>query len=122
MKVKLPLKGPEAEARWRRHVDQQRASGLTKKAYCNKHQMPDHALDYWINKFAKLSRVEVKESSKRFIAAEVGAPSGDSSFGKASASSVLRVILPDGTRIEASGGDMSSLAALAAMMRGRTAP
>lgn len=35
-------------AQWFRHVEQWRASGLTRSAYCQQHGLTVHAFGYWI--------------------------------------------------------------------------
>ncbi len=42
----------EARERWRRHIEDFNASGLSRKDYCAKHQINVYTLDYWREKFS----------------------------------------------------------------------
>ena len=116
MKVKMTSQGSPLDEHWRQHIDRQRASGLTKGAYCRKHKMKDHALDYWITKLAASS------PKSRFVAVEVKEAASAQQSTRGAMAGVMRIVLPDGTRIESQDGDMSSLVQLAALMRGRVSP
>jgi len=41
---------------WQAHVTAQQESGLTRAAYCRRHELSYHALTYWQNKLSKASR------------------------------------------------------------------
>lgn len=81
--------------------------------------MKDHALGYWIT---KLALGQPKAGKGRFVAVEVNPVSPAQQVAGAVHVGVTRIVLPDGTRIESQEGDMSALATLAALIRGRMAP
>lgn len=63
MKRTIPRQGPEAESIWRQRLEEQRASGLSKSAYCREHRLKDHALTYWTTKFNKEAKTKATDAS-----------------------------------------------------------
>ncbi len=47
---------PERERHWRRHLEQQRTSGLTARAYCRAHGLAETAFHYWQRTIAERDR------------------------------------------------------------------
>ena len=108
MTSKLPIRGPEADARWRDHIDRYRASGLSKVEYCRKHGMSDHALDYWLKKFKDARHTQQPASFVRVDIPPVARARG------------LRLSLPGGVTVDvADDFDVAQVAKLIVAIGGR---
>jgi transposase-like protein len=65
---------------WQRHDEEQRRSGLTIRAYCERHQLKKHNLNYWREKFRRTGAkspkgfvrvVEKKQESETLVVARL---------------------------------------------------
>lgn len=54
----MALKNPDQAAFWQQHVDAQKVSGLSRRAYCLKHGLKDHQLIYYIGRCEKQTSTE----------------------------------------------------------------
>jgi hypothetical protein len=52
---------------WRQHVEAFRSSGLSRKAYCRKHRLNIHSLDYWRKRLKRDFGPGSPESINRFV-------------------------------------------------------
>ena len=59
--------GRDKAEHWRQHVEAFRSSGLSRKAYCRKHQLNIHSLDYWRKRLNRDSGQGSPESMNRFV-------------------------------------------------------
>lgn len=57
--------------RWRQHIDTYKTSGLTRKAYCRKHRLNIHQLDYWRKRLNRASEVKPSINKNDFIQVQV---------------------------------------------------
>ncbi len=60
---------PETRNRWLQRVEEFKASGLTRKAYCEKYQINVSTLDYWREKLE--SKEKRKASQSNWIPLEI---------------------------------------------------
>ena len=97
-------------AYWYPHVRQYKASGMSRKEYCKQHKIKLNRLAYWTVQMAK-------HGSSAFVPVEVLRPEPPRTTPTAIAD--VRVVLRDGTMIEARGGDLSALAKMVELLRGR---
>lgn len=42
---------------WKERIQAFRASGLTRKAWCQEQEIPEHQLHYWLNKIKRLDTI-----------------------------------------------------------------
>jgi transposase len=63
------LRDLNREQIWRRHLDQQRSSGLTVRAYCQEHALRETSFFFWKKEIAK------RDSESRAIPSATTAPS-----------------------------------------------
>jgi hypothetical protein len=54
---------PERERTWRRHLAQQRSSGLTVRAFCSLHNLQETSFFYWKKEIARRDREAVSAST-----------------------------------------------------------
>ena len=101
---------------WQRHVQRWKASGLSRAVYASKHGFTPQTLGVWIRRFAGQGAKKAKPS-KRFVAVKVATPRLASY--PAPRNTSVRVLLTDGTVIEASDGDLPTIARLVELLRGR---
>jgi len=57
-----------AEATWRRHISQYKASNLSQTAYCNKHDMPVGTFSKW------KAKLDGSDGSEQFIPVKLPSP------------------------------------------------
>jgi hypothetical protein len=57
--------------RWQRHIEAYRASGLTRKAYCRKHHLNIHQMDYWRKRLKETPAVTNPSNQNEFIQVQV---------------------------------------------------
>jgi hypothetical protein len=51
-----PQRDPKREQTWRQHIERQRASGLTVRAFCSLHKLKATSFFYWKKEIAKRDR------------------------------------------------------------------
>jgi len=101
---------------WQRHVKRWKASGLSRAVYSAKHGFTPQTLGVWIRRIEGRFAKKVG-MSKRFVAVKVAA-STPAVYGNSHGPSV-RIAFPDGTIIETSDGDLTTVARLVDLLRGR---
>jgi len=52
---------------WRQHIEAFQSSGLSRKAYCRKHRLNIHSLDYWRKRLNRDTGPDSPESINRFV-------------------------------------------------------
>ncbi len=103
---------------WRRHIREFQVSGLSQNEFCRRRQLKAHRLSYWLGKLGDEKEAAVEARSK-FVAVEVAARLAPPPVATRGATG-LRVVLPDGTAVEAAADvDVAAVAALTALLRGR---
>ena len=56
---------------WRQHVEAFRSSGLRRKAYCRKHRLNIHSLDYWRKRLNRSSEIKPSINKNDFVQVQV---------------------------------------------------
>ena len=74
---------------WKQHDEEQRRSGLSIRAYCEQHQLKNHNLNYWREKF----RRESEKGPNAFVRVVAKKPALETSV-------VARLSLSDGLVLE----------------------
>ena len=62
---------PRKAERWRQHIDAYRTSGLTRKAYCRKHRLNIHQMDYWRKRLKQAPSVLNPQRKNGFVRIQV---------------------------------------------------
>lgn len=62
---------PQKAERWRQHIESYQESRLTRKAYCRKHRLNIHTLDYWHRKLTQTHEAHIKRTDKGFVQVRV---------------------------------------------------
>ncbi len=57
--------------RWRKHVESYQASGLTREAYCRKHDLKVYQLDYWRRKKNGIHETAKENNGAGFVQLQV---------------------------------------------------
>lgn len=102
------------EQTWRRHIEQQCASGLTIRVYCAAHQLPESSFYFWRQEIAKRDRKSATRPNPApaFVPVAVIAPPAD-----ARPDAPIDIHL-DGHRVRVrSGCDRALLADVLAILR-----
>jgi hypothetical protein len=81
--------------RWRQHLDEHRDSGLTRKAYCRKHRLNIHQMDYWRKRLKRAPEVTNPINKNDFIHLQVKEDTLPDSYIKLQVGQVI-VEVPDG--------------------------
>jgi len=56
---------------WRHNIESYKTSGLTRKAFCRKHRLNVHTLDYWRKKLKSIPAVSDTKNKNDFIQLQV---------------------------------------------------
>ena len=62
---------PRKAERWRQYIDAYKTSGLTRKAYCRKHRLNIHQMDYWRKRLKEAPAVSNPPKQDDFIQVQV---------------------------------------------------
>ena len=62
---------PRKAERWRQHIDAYKTSGLTRKAYCRKHRLNIHQMDYWRKRLKQGATDSSPKKQNDFIRVQV---------------------------------------------------
>lgn len=93
----------EREHFWRRHLTQQRASGLTVRAYCQRHGLCEHSLYSWRRTIAQRDR-RVKSAPDESIAPPAFVPVAVVAGPSRLPDSAIEIRLVDGRRVRVHAG------------------
>ena len=102
------------EQTWRQHLERQRASGQTARAYCRRHDLAETAFHYWRRTIAERDRVARRATPvPAFVPVVVAGRSP-------AADAPIDIRLAGGHRLRVrSGCDRELLAAVLALLGGR---
>lgn len=81
----------ERQQLWRQRVQEQRASGLTVRAFCLRHQLREPSFYFWRRTLAERDRADSRPAEPAFVAVEMSAAP--------SPAAVVEVHLPSGVRV-----------------------
>lgn len=102
----------EREQLWRQRVEEQRISGLTVRAFCQRHQLREPSFYFWRRTLADRDRPAASPVEPAFVPVEV-TPSPRPA-------AVVEVHLPNGTRVSVTPGcEASHFAMVLAVLEGR---
>ena len=62
---------PRKTEHWRQHIEAYRNSELTRKAYCRKHRLNIHQLDYWRKRLNRSSEIKPSINKNDFVQIQV---------------------------------------------------
>ena len=117
METPMPRKtSTEREQFWRRHLDQQRASGLSVREYCHLHGLSEHSFFAWRRTIAERDR-RGKPTSDQPIAAPAFLPVAVVDGPPQPHDSPIEIRLVDGRRVRIRAGcDRTLLADVLAIL------
>lgn len=103
------------EQLWRQRVEEQRASGLTIRGYCERHQLREPSFYFWRRTLAERVRAAAAPAGPAFVPVEVPAPPSLASV------AAVEVHLPNGVRVSVMPGCAAShLTMVLAVLEGRS--
>jgi len=104
----------EREQLWRLRVVEQRASGLTVRAFCQRHALREPSFYFWRRTLAERDRANSRPAEPAFVAVETPA------VASLLPTAMIEVHLPNGTRVSVPPGcEASHLAMVFAVLEGR---
>jgi transposase len=99
---------PRKEARWRRHLRNQDASGLSVREFCQQEGLAESSFYYWRLEIERRDRAGNGEGKPAFLAVEVNTPAHESA---------IEVVLASGHVLRVRGGfDADTLRQLLAVL------
>ena len=112
-----PQRDPKREQTWRRHIEQQRASGLTVRAFCSFHNLKETSFFYWKKEIARREAASSPAASTS-SAAPAFVPVAVIDLPADPTETPIDIRLADGPRVRVrSGCDRELLADVLAMLR-----
>ncbi len=102
---------------WRRKIEEFKASGLSRAAFCRKHHIRAHNLYYWLNR-----QPSNDAAPRRFLAVAVDEARTVEAKSLPSIGVEMRITFPDGVTIDCpSGSDFAAVGVLVEFLR-RSSP
>jgi transposase-like protein len=112
----------EREQFWRRHIDQQPASRLSIRAYCDRHGLNEHSFYAWRRTFAERDRLG-KTATPQPVATPAFLPVAVVDGPTRLPDSLIEIRLVDGCRVRIRAGcDRALLADVLAILDAATKP
>ena len=114
------------EAFWRRMIQRQAGSGLSVRAWCSRHDVPEASFYWWRRRLATSGRAarkagRCKNGTPQFIPVRITADDADAANGRPGG---IEILLPGNQRVRVLGAvDRQALADVLAVLRdGRAEP